>query len=85
VSSAPIQLRVVLCDDGNGNEVRTLEMRHSFAVDASGGFCPGRWTEWEKVPEFGLPSVYEADEKERVYLAELQARAIYGSCVYGPE
>jgi hypothetical protein len=65
MSGAPIQLRVVLEDDGNGNEVRTLRMRHAFAVDASGAFCPGRWTEWEKVPEFDFLSAYEADEEER--------------------
>jgi hypothetical protein len=76
VSGAPVQLRVVIRGDGNGNDIRTLEMRHSFAVDASGGFCPGRWTEWEEVPEFDFLSAYEADEEERT---EQRLNDLYGA------
>lgn len=60
-----IQLRFVVMDDGNGRDVRHLEMRHCWAVDASGAICPGRWSDWQRVPEMTLIESLEADEAER--------------------
>ena len=55
----PIQLRVIVHEDS-----RTLQFRHAFAVDASGAFCPGAWSEWEKVEEVDFLEAYLADEEE---------------------
>jgi len=60
MSSAPIQFRVIVNEDE-----RTLQWRHAFAVDASGAFCPGVWSDWESVEEWGLVAAYRADEEER--------------------
>jgi hypothetical protein len=58
--SCPIQFRIIVNEDD-----RTLQFRHAFAVDASGAFCPGAWTDWEEVEEMDFLASYLADEEER--------------------
>lgn len=70
MSSAPIQFRAIL-DEGE----RTLQWRHAFAVDASGAFCPGVWSDWESVEEWSLMAAYRADEEERT---ERRLKELYG-------
>jgi hypothetical protein len=73
MSSAPIQFRAIV-NEGD----RTLQFRHAFAVDASGAFCPGPWTEWEKVEEWDFLAACRADAAERRELRIRQAQAIFG-------
>lgn len=70
MSDAPIQFRIIV----NKGE-RTLQWRHAFAVDASGAFCPGAWSDWETVQEWDLVAAYRADEEERT---ERRLRELYG-------
>ena len=67
-NSAPIQFRMVVQDDGNGNEVRRLEWRHRFFLRilySGGSIVDNSWSEWEQAQELSLVEVVEADRKER--------------------
>ncbi len=78
MSRAPIQLRTIAQDDGNGNEVRRLEWRHCCTMDVNGAFRPGSWSDWEEVPELSLVEAWEADQQERRELQIRQAQALFG-------
>lgn len=49
-----LQLRWAI--DGAVARPPVLQMRHCFALDASGALCPGiPWTEWVDVPTVYIP------------------------------
>ena len=73
MSSAPIEFRVVV-NEGD----RTLQWRHVFAVDASGAFCPGAWSDWQTVEEWDSVAAYQADAAEHRELQVRQAQTIFG-------
>lgn len=45
---------------GTNTEPPQLQWRCGLAVDASGAFCPGEWTEWRPVPVAIVPKDSES-------------------------
>ena len=59
-----IALRFIV-PEGTSAEHPILQCRTNLAVDASGAFCSGVWSEWEKVPLVGVPWAEFVNAKTR--------------------